>query len=292
MKTTIFSLIFCLVFIGFSEKNVQAQKNAYQIFDKTGKKTTYEEMLKNIAKSDIVFFGELHNNSIAHWLELELFIDLYNIHKTNLLIGAEMFEADNQLIINEYFQKHISTKNFEEEAKLWDNYKTDYKPIVEKALQYQIPLIATNVPRRYASMVAKKGLESLNSLENTALSYMPPLPLEINLQAQCYANMIQMMQNGHGGDMKPENFAKAQGLKDATMAFHIEKYWTQGKVLLHFNGAYHSDNFEGILLFIKKTKNIQTISFAEQDQTEQLDKENIGKANFIIISPKTMSKSY
>jgi len=47
----------------------------------------------------------------------------------------------------------------------------------------------------------------------------------------------------HGG----ENLPKAQALKDATMAFFISENYIFGKIFIHFNGAYHSDNYEEIL---------------------------------------------
>ena len=43
-------------------------KKAYQIFDKNGKKTSYEKLLKAGEKSEVVFFGEYHDNSVVHWL--------------------------------------------------------------------------------------------------------------------------------------------------------------------------------------------------------------------------------
>ena len=67
LKSTI--LILTGLFISTS---VWADKPAYRIFNAKGKKATYKELLKNAANSQVVFFGELHNNPICHWLELEL----------------------------------------------------------------------------------------------------------------------------------------------------------------------------------------------------------------------------
>ncbi|MDZ7775007.1 MAG: ChaN family lipoprotein [Bacteroidales bacterium] len=81
-------------------------------------------MLRKIADADVVFFGELHNNPVAHWLQLEVTRDLYQEKNGNLVLGAEMFEADNQLIIDEYLEGTIRQKDFEKEARLWSNYGT------------------------------------------------------------------------------------------------------------------------------------------------------------------------
>ena len=53
--------------------------------------------------------------------------------------------------------KQIKEANFREEAKLWPNYNTDYAPILEFAKKNELDFIATNIPRRYASMVARNG---------------------------------------------------------------------------------------------------------------------------------------
>jgi uncharacterized iron-regulated protein len=75
-----------------------------------------------------------------------------------------MFEADNQVVLDEYLKGIITGKQFETEAKMWQNYATDYKPMVDFAQKNKIPFVATNIPRRYASLVSKGGLEALNQL--------------------------------------------------------------------------------------------------------------------------------
>ena len=100
-----------------------------------------------------VFFGENHNDPISHWLQFELTKSLFNKHKTNLMLGAEMIESDNQIQLNEYLRGFIREKDFEKESKLWTNYKTDYKPLVNFAKENNLHFVATNVPRRFASMV-------------------------------------------------------------------------------------------------------------------------------------------
>jgi hypothetical protein len=91
-----------------------------------------------------------------------------------------------------------------------------------------------------------------------------------------------------------ENYPKAQAAKDATMAHFILKNWKEGKLFFHFDGAYHSDNFEGIVWWINKLKpglNIKTISIVLQEDIMELEEENIDKANYIITVPVSMTKT-
>lgn len=290
-----FLILFCLLIFS----SFQMDKPAYRLFDKDGKNAEYEQMLKELRQADIILFGELHNNPISHWLQIEVTKDVFATQKQNLILGAEMFEADNQVIINEYLLKQITEKHLKDEAKVWDNYDTDYKPLLDFALKNQIPFIATNIPRRYASLVSKKGLGELEKLSNEAKGWIAPLPITVDLTLNCYAEMMKMMSGGHGsggmGGMNSENFANAQAVKDATMAHFILKNWQKGKVFLHFNGAYHSDRFESIVWYLKKQKpdlKIVTISSIEQSEVSKLEDKNKGLANYIIVVPESMTKTY
>ncbi len=72
-------------------------------------------------------------------------------------MGMEMFEADDQIVLQEYGQGIIEEKHLLKEAKVWDNYKTDYRPLIEFAREKKLPVTATNIPRRYASLVYKRS---------------------------------------------------------------------------------------------------------------------------------------
>ncbi len=140
----IFQMMFLAAYAG-------SDKPAYQLFDRDGQPASYDELLNAAAASDIVLFGELHNNPISHWLQLELSTDLHAHAGTDLVLGAEMFEADNQVILDEYFSGLIMERHFTSEARLWNNYDTDYRPLVELARENSLAFIATNIPRRYAA---------------------------------------------------------------------------------------------------------------------------------------------
>ena len=98
----------------------QKAPEIYRIFDAKGKEVTYEKMIKSVAGSDVVFFGEIHNCVISHWMELKVLESLAE-NNSKLKVGMEMLEADNQLIIDEYTGSVISSDRFEEECRLLPN---------------------------------------------------------------------------------------------------------------------------------------------------------------------------
>lgn len=270
------------------------QKPAYKIFRADGKEATYLDLLQSAQKADVFFFGEQHNNPICHWLQMEITRDLFDAKKGALVLGAEMFETDDQIVLDEYLAGQISQKNFEEEAKLWKNYATDYKPLVEFAKSKKIPFIGTNIPRRYANMVYRQGLESLNSLSESAKALIAPLPIEVDLNLPAYQNMMKMMA-GHGPGSNTENFPKSQASKDATMGYFIARNLKKDHVFIHYNGSYHSDDKEGTVWYVRKyapKASIVTLASVEQDKPDQLEETNKNKGDFILVIPAGMTKTY
>lgn len=290
MKKILFTLF---LITGLSSLFAQKVKPAYRIFDKNGAEVTYADVLKKAEKADVLFFGEQHNNPICHWLQLEITRDLFEVKNGKLLLGAEMFERDNQLLLDEYLGGTLTQKSFEEEARLWKNYATDYKPLVEFAKAQKIPFIGTNIPRRYANLVYRNGIASLDSLGTEAKSYIAPLPIEVDMELPSYKNMIAMM-GGHGGP-NSANLVKSQAVKDATMGYFISKSLQRGHLMVHYNGSYHSDLKEGTVWYLKKyapRTEVVTLASVEQENVDSLLEANRMKGDFILVIPVAMTKTY
>lgn len=272
--------------IGFTV--VGQEKKAYQLFDKKGRKTDYGQLLKVAGNAQVILFGEYHNNPISHWLQLELTKDL--AEKKALVLGAEMMEADNQRQLNQYLTGEINQKQLDSTARLWPNYKTDYKPLVDFAKERKLPFVATNIPRRYASLVSKKGFEALEGLTSEEKSWIAPLPIPYDENLPGYVGMMKMM----GAHASP-NMPKAQAIKDATMAYFIQRNLKKDTLFIHYNGTYHSDNFEGIYWYLKKadpTLQIITIATLEQTDLKKINEEDYNKADYILVIDEDVTKTH
>ena len=272
-------------------------KPAYKIFTGEGKKADYEDILKAVSKADVIFFGELHDNPIAHWLELELTKSLFATKGKDLSLSAEMFETDNQILIDEYFAGIIKESSFESEARLWKNYATDYKPLLNFAKENGLKFVASNIPRRYASAVSSGGFEALQKISPEGLKYIAPLPIEYDPELACYKDMLSMGGSigGQMGGKVSENLPKAQAIKDATMAKSIVNNWHKGQTFIHFNGSYHSDKHTGILWYLNKYNpsiKVATITAVLQDDIDKMSDENKGMADFVIVIPSSMTRTY
>lgn len=289
MKLT-YTLIFVIVFLNISYGQ---DRPAYLLYNQDGKTVKYSKMMKAIEEADVVLFGENHNNAIIHWLELQVTKSMYE-QSTMLTLAAEMFEADDQLIINEYLDGKYDHKMFSDEAKLWKNYTTDYKPLLDFAKKNDLAFVASNIPRRYARMVYKRGIGSLDSLDDMAKAYIAPLPFEIDLTLPGYKYMIESM-GSHAPKGSIENMAKSQASKDATMAYFILQAVNKGNRVIHYNGAFHSNNFDGINHYLRLGNpelKIMTISIAEQQDITELEEDKMSLANYIFAIPADMTKTY
>ncbi|XBS43490.1 ChaN family lipoprotein [Cellulophaga lytica] len=245
-------------------------------------------MIKNLNQKDIILFGELHNNAIAHWLELEVTKD---IHKNKTVtLGAEMLEADNQTQLTNYVNGVIDAKTLDTVARLWPNYNTDYAPLVNYAKKNKLHFIATNIPRRYANLVYKKGFKSLDTLSAQEKEWIAPLPITFDSELPTYKNILKMM-----GDHGTPELVMAQAIKDATMAHFILKNYKANTTFIHYNGAYHSNNYEGILWYLKNennTLNYATISTVNQEDLTKLKEEHLNIADYIICVDADMTTTY
>lgn len=271
---------------------VNAQKkDAYIIYKSNGKKTSYKRMLKKIPKAEVLLFGEFHNNPIAHWLQLEIAVDLHE-KGNQLSFGAEMFEADQQNTIDQYLNGQINQEEFKNQMRLWPNYATDYQPLLEWAKDNNYSFTATNIPRPFASKVYKEGgFKALEELSEVEKAWVAPLPIPYDPELKTYKNMLAMM----GGEHANPDIVKAQASKDATMAHFILENRVPNTLFFHLNGSYHSNFYEGIVWYLKQYNpdlKVVTLTTVEQEDIYKLEEEFEGIADYIICVPSTMTKTY
>ena len=268
---------------------------AYQIYNSKGKPVSFEKMAAAANGVDLVLFGEFHDNPIAHWLQLELTQRMYSVHQGNLQLGFEMFEQDQQVLLNVYLAGKLTDEQFKDTLRLWPNYATDYAPLVAFAKEKNLSCVASNIQRKYASLLFKKGRTALDTLPESVKAQMAPLDFKFDTTLTQYQSMKAM--GAHMGPGAGWRMVEAQAIKDATMAhFILHNPWRKPETVhLHFNGAYHSDFYQGIMWYVLQDKpehNILTISTVSQDNIKKLDTEHLGQADFIICVPANMTSTH
>ena len=217
----------------------------------------WEQMIERLARADVVFFGEQHDDPETHRAEVAVLESLGRIGRP-VVLSREMFERDVQGPLDDYLAGRLSESDFLARSRPWPRYATDYRPLVELAKTRGWPVIASNIPRPMASAVGRRGLAALDTLS-------PAERLHAAREIVCpnddyHARFMEQMQ-GHGsgtgsspaaGDTLPtamaERFYLAQCVKDETMAESIVEARRQAPrnaIIVHFNGAFHSDYGQG-----------------------------------------------
>ncbi|MDR6944445.1 ChaN family lipoprotein [Mucilaginibacter pocheonensis] len=284
MKLLVILLLTCLSSVALGQDTLTTHYKIYRT--STQKPVTITDIVDNAAKTDVLFFGEEHNDSTAHNLEYAIFKDLANKYPHQTALSMEMFQTDCQLVLNEYLGDLIREKNLITEARAWPNYN-DYRPLVEFAKQNHLPVIAANAPSRYTSMVTHGGLASLQQLSAQAKTYLPPLPIDTATGAY-YDKFVKTM-GGHEA-MAGMQMYQSQNLWDATMAWSIAQFLKShpGFKILQLNGGFHSEEKLGAVAQLKKyapNARILTIAAYTDDNPDNPDWTKFtGLADYIMLT--------
>jgi uncharacterized iron-regulated protein len=268
----------------------QEDLKAYQFYQKSTP-ISFEKAIEVMAKSDVVLFGEFHDHAMVHWLQLKAAQRLNE--GGNLIVGAEFFETDDQLLLDELITGTTPMKKFKAEAKLWPNFETDYQPILQLAIDSKITFIATNIPRRYASFVARNGIDTLETFPDDALKLMPPFPMPFSMETPGYQDVYDMMGGGHG--MEPENFVLAQALKDYTMAYNIGESTEMKSLFLHFNGDFHSADYGGIYWYLNELYpklKVTSVKVIQTNDLDQITKDELVGGDIILVVPEDFTRTH
>ncbi len=290
MSKSNFFIVLGLFFLLLFSAQTQAQSSdAYVLLNGNEKKTSWKKLSKSLQTSELVFFGEEHNCIMAHWLTLQMLKEWTKSDSVNKTFALEMFERDQQASLDSLMAKQFELKDLSKHTRTWSNYLSDYEIFLEFALTKNIPIVASNIPRNYASVLFKNGRDSLAKLSPEEKKWFCPLDFPVDRELSQYRQLIEIEQHLSG-----KNFVEAQAIKDATMAESIVRELNTGKKVFHLNGRYHSDFKQSILWYVNyyrpNTKSV-TISIVRQKGTK-LPADLKGLADYIFIVPEDFPVSY
>lgn len=186
-----------------------------------------ETIIQELIKADVVYLGEIHNNSDDHKGQLEILQSLYQ-ENSKIAIAMEMFQRPYQDILNQYLTGKLSETELIEQTEYeqrWGFPWDYYAPLLQFDKTHQLPVLALNTPTEISRKVAKNGLESLTADE---LEQIPPLS-EIRTDNLDYRQMVEQVYNqhleaGHGNSDSFERFFTVQVLWDEMMAEAIADF--------------------------------------------------------------------
>ena len=241
-----------------------------------GSVRTLEQVADDLSEYDVVFFGEDHTHPGNHLAQMQLFQALHQRYPS-MSLSLEQFERDTQSIVDQYLAGEIGEKVLEKDGRAWPNYKGSYRPLVEYAVENQLPVIAANAPKEIIVCIGKKGAEILDELPEPDRSWVAET---IHVEEGAYLDKFMAIMSGGashgGGDEDPEDEAlgdeesdethekpaqeispqmramvmksfAAQVARDDTMAESIARHLGDHpeRKVLHLNGNFHSASHLG-----------------------------------------------
>jgi uncharacterized iron-regulated protein len=259
-----------------------------RVFDSArGQFGDFEAMLADLARADVVFVGEQHDDANTHRLELAILQGLAR-RRDHIILALEMFERDVQEPLDHFAMGHMADDEFRKVTRPWPAYPTDYKPLVDFAIAKDWPVVASNVPKAFASEVAASGLDVLKKKTPEEQKWFAK-DLSCPTDDDYFGRFTEAM-GGHpigapasGGGastarQRLERTYFAQCLRDETMAESVSGAWQAGAVsgprplVVHVNGAFHSDFGEGTAARTVRRLPGKRIAVVSMLPVEDLDK--------------------
>ncbi|MDI6700662.1 MAG: ChaN family lipoprotein [bacterium] len=249
MKKIFFQIIIFLIIFSSCTKNVNinVMKDIKIVETSSLKEIKFTEFIEKISTYDIVLFGERHDDSLTHQLELITFKEFVNKNERTAL-SLEMFERDVQSLLDSFLSDKIDEQKFLNNSRPWNNYYTDYRPLLLLAKEKGLPVIASNIPRKFASIISKSGRDSLYKIENIKdLFFEPAVDLK-SYKERFFDFFSSMMQSSPMANLNKDNAYISQLFKDATMAGSIRDFVNRNKgyKVFHLCGEFHSNYYLGI----------------------------------------------
>ncbi len=260
----------------------------YVVLDGDGQRVGLEVLCAALGDADVVFLGELHDDSTAHALELELLASAHVAAQAAdrpLVLALEMAETDVQPVLDEYLAGFVRERDWLAAGRPWGNYDSGYRPLVEFARAEGVPVVASNAPGRYVSLVSRR--EGTGVLDSVATAR-PWLPASVAPPSEALAAKFAELMGGmsHGAGPTVAGMLAAQNLRDATMAWRVAEALEAhpGALVVHVNGSFHSDDRLGIpehLARLAPEARTLVVSMRRETGPESAE---IGANDFVILT--------
>lgn len=211
---------------------------------RTGETVDRATLFDHLARVQVVYVGETHDNPEAHRVQFEVLRALAARHP-DLAVGLEMVPLDQQPLLDDWVAGRMEEKEFARRwTTLWSTGYRAYEEILRFCRDRQIPLIALNTPRALVHAVAKDGIDGL-SAEMRA-----QLPSRLDTDDPYHQAKTEALFSGHSKEHTPDfdRFYPAQLLWDETMAQTGADYLKShpGAHLLVLAGGYHVEQGVGV----------------------------------------------
>jgi uncharacterized iron-regulated protein len=212
-------------------------RNVLRVIDE--KAVTFDQMLGEVKRADVILVGEVHTSRKHHRLQLDVISALHEADEP-LIIGVEMFRAESQRALDAWVAGSLSLDQFL--SVYYENWSMPwplYEDIFTYAREHRIPLAGLNIPEKIAKAIARKGFTALSEAQRKQL---PPGigctvdPAYMEFIRKAYADHAQ------GSGRQFVHFCEAQMVWDKSMAWHLVEFMKKnpGRTAVVLAGMGHA----------------------------------------------------
>ncbi|MGD2037607.1 MAG: ChaN family lipoprotein [Desulfobacterales bacterium] len=197
----------------------QSVKPGTIISAKTGKVVTFDQMMADLNRHQIIFVGEKHTNPAHHAIQKKIIESVYK-NTPSLRVGMEMFDRSYQEVLDLWSAGVMDEETFLRKVHWYANWKFDfalYRDILNFIKENKIKIVALNIPSYIPGRIRVGGIDNLPDADRQYL------PKEIDTSNADYRNYVEQVFNQHNfqGNVKFEDFYAAQSVWDEIMAESI-----------------------------------------------------------------------
>ena len=258
---------------------------------RTGEAVPLSAMIDRLAGAEVVFLGESHDDETTHRVELEVYNGLLARRGNQVVLAMEMFERDVQPVLDDYVAGRIDEATFLARSRPWANHGTAYRALIERAKELGRPVIASNFPLPLRRRVAAEGADVLKNLPEGERSH---APREFLPNTEAYWRRADNAMRGHAGMMPggkdpASRLHSPQSLWDNAMgeacADALDKY--PGHCVLHVNGGFHSETWDGTVRQLKLRKpeaKVLTVAIVPVANPASTEVGRVPVADFVVLA--------
>lgn len=183
---------------------------------KTGGPVTFDELMQDINRSQIVYIGEQHANQAHHDIQLKIIKDVFK-NNPAMRVGMEMFDRSYQEVLELWSGGVLEEDAFLRKVQWYANWRYDfalYRDILLFIKENRIKIIALNIPSYIPARIRVGGLENLSDFDRQYL------PKEIDTSNTAHRDYVKEVFEQHHfkGRVKFDDFYMAQCVWDEVMA--------------------------------------------------------------------------
>ena len=196
---------------------------------KTGKVITFDRLMADLNRHQIIFVGENHINPAHHAIQLKI-IEAAFKSTPSLRVGMEMFDRSYQEVLDLWSAGVLDEESFLRQTHWYVNWRYDfslYRDILLFIKQNKIKLVGLNIPTYIPGRIREGGIESLS------ISDKRYLPKQIDASNSAHRNYAKTIFDLHNfpSRVKFEDFYMAQCVWDEIMAESIARDLGSKKII-------------------------------------------------------------